>query len=322
VSAADLLSEGEPVCRDRAAPMPPLQGRNALVGYTASGLNEAKPTPVDPTMPGVEIHAEATEALLAGSAIWMPPAWFKYVLAALLVCLTAFVFHRGEPASEIDQIFVAVNLALLASAWIGLTAFGWFFDIFAAIGFVGLCFGLCRLYASVQRGRTIGNGDFREEFAPGRDRWLALARLRFQPDPGLAPDALERQLREYRRRLRRYLHGGTAAVAIEGVVERKSYLWEALEDLTVLVWAGPEQEQVAAVAERELGELHAHLVGHDEVLPDDGSVRVAFALSYAVPPDESATQTRARVRATLGDLLCNEDERPLSTRNPFPVTGF
>ena len=40
-----------------------------LVGYSASGLNDAKPTPVDPVMPGVEVMAEATEALIAGSAI-------------------------------------------------------------------------------------------------------------------------------------------------------------------------------------------------------------------------------------------------------------
>ena len=56
-----------------------------LVGYTASGLNDAKPTPVDPVMPGVEVLAEATEALLAGSAIRMPPGWLKYVIATLLV---------------------------------------------------------------------------------------------------------------------------------------------------------------------------------------------------------------------------------------------
>ena len=56
-----------------------------LVGYTASGLNDAKPTPVDPVMPGVEVMAEATEALIAGSAIRMPPAWLKYVIAVLLV---------------------------------------------------------------------------------------------------------------------------------------------------------------------------------------------------------------------------------------------
>jgi len=320
MSAADLLSNGQAHCGELGTPMPALRDRTVLVGYTAAGLNDAKPTPVASAMAGTEVLAEATEALLADSAIWMPPPGVKYVLAALLVLLTVFAFYRGEPASEIDQIFVATNLLLLLLAYIGLTAFGTFFDIFAAIGFVSLCFGLCRLYSGVQRGRTIGNGDFRAEFDPTQDRWLALARLRFTPDAGLDPDALERRLREYRRRLRRYLHGGTDAVAIEGVVERKSWLWESLEDLTVLVWTAPDHDGVTAIAERELNALHAHLAGHDEVLPDDGSVHVAYAMSYAAEA-ESASTTRARVRATLGDLLCSAEERPLSARNPFPVTG-
>lgn len=320
MSAADLLANGEAHCGEAGMPMPDLRGRTVLVGYTAAGLNDAKPTPVASAMAGTEVLAEATEALLADNAIWMPPPVVKYLLAALLVLLTAFAFYRGEPASEIDQIFVATNLLLLLLAYIGLTTFGAFFDIFAAIGFVSLCFGLCRLYSGVQRGRTIGNGDFRAEFDPAQDRWLALARLRFAPDAGLDPEALERRLREYRRRLRRYLHGGTDAVAIEGVVERKSWLWESLEDLTVLVWTAPDRDSVTATAERELDALHAHLAGHDEVLPDDGSVRVAYAISHAAE-SESASTTRARVRATLGDLIRRAEERPLSARNPFPVTG-
>jgi hypothetical protein len=43
-------------------------------------------------MPGVEVMAEATEALIAGSAIRAPPAWLKYVIAGLLSALTAFAF--------------------------------------------------------------------------------------------------------------------------------------------------------------------------------------------------------------------------------------
>lgn len=318
ISAADLL-EDRAVCREAGSTLPELKGRTVLVGYTAAGLNDAKPTPVDATMPGVEVQAEATEALLANSAIWMPPAWLKYLLAALLVVLTTFVFFRGEPASEIDQVFVATNLALLLAAFIGLTAFGVFFDIFAAVGFVSLCFGLCRMYAGVQRGRSIGNSDFREEFDPARDRVLALARLRFVPDPGLDPQALGRRLREYRRRLRRFMHGGTEAVALEGVIERKSWLWEAMEDVTVLVWRGADRSGAAAIAERELDALHAHLAGHDDILPDDGSVRVACVFSEETGTDAPFSSVRVKVRGALGKLLDDTAERPLSARNTFSI---
>jgi CHASE2 domain-containing sensor protein len=316
VSAADLI-EGEPVCRDAKEALPPLRGRSAFVGYTAAGLNDAKPTPVNAATPGVEVHAEAAEALLAGSAIWMPPVGFKYLLAALLIALTGLVFFRGEPAWELDAVFVASNLVLVAAAFIGLGAFGVFFDIFAALGFVSLCFGVCRIYAATQRGRAIGNDDYRPQFNPDQHRWLALARLRFVPDPGLDEREVKPRLREYRRRLRRFLYKGTQAHALEGIVEYKSWLWEAMNDVTVLVWGGADRTTVARTAERELRALHAYLSGLDDVLPDDGSVRVASLVSVAVSEDEPIEKTRARVCAVLGRLLCSDEERPLSLHDAF-----
>jgi hypothetical protein len=216
-----------------------------------------------------------------------------------------------------DSIFVAGNLVLLVAAFVGLTAFGVFFDIFAALGFASLCFGLCRSYAATQRGHAIGNDDYRPQFNPDHDRWLALARLRFVPDPGLDDAELGRRMREYRRRLRGFLYRGTSAVAIEGIVEYKHWLWESLVDINVLVWSGPDKASVAATAQRELLALREHLAGHDDILPDDGSVRVASLVSVAVGDDESLGDTRARVCSVLGRLLASTDERPLSEQDAF-----
>ena len=74
---------------------------------------------------------------------------------------------------------------------------------------------------------------------------------------------------------------------------------------------------MAATAQRELQSLRSHLAGHDDVLPDDGSVRVASLISVAVAADESTAQTRARVCAVLGRLLASTDERPLSAHDSF-----
>ncbi len=191
---------------------------------------------------GVEVLAEATEALVAGSAIRVPPAGLKYVIAALLVMLTAFVFFRGEPHNDIDSIFVATNLLLLSAAFIGLTFFAYFFDVFAAVGFVSLVFGLCRIYAKIQRGRAVGNGDYLPDFDPARDRWLAVARLHFVPDAGLDARTVVRRRREYRRRLRRFLYAGTDAVMLEGDRRGKN-----------LAARCPERPRRADVARRERG---------------------------------------------------------------------
>jgi adenylate cyclase len=319
VSAADLLT-GDPVCRAATAPLPPLEGRVVLVGYTASGLNDAKPTPVDPVMPGVEVMAEATEALIAGSAITAPPAWLKYVLATILVILTAFAFHRGEPATDIDSIFVATNLAMLSAAFIGLSFFGFFFDVFASVAFISVVFGLCRLYAGVQRGRAVGNGDFLPEYDPATDRWMAVARLRFVPDARLERKAAERRRREYRRRLRRFLYAGSDAVMLEGVVERKSWLHDALSDLMVLVWHGESEIAAREAALRDLARLERQLAEHGVRLPDDGSVRVAFACTEIDDADDDSDRgERLRLRDMIGRLLAASVEQPLSRREALPV---
>ena len=317
ISAADLLTD-EPVCRNATSAPPVLKDSVALVGYTASGLNDAKHTPVDPVMPGVEVMAEATAALIAGSAIRSPPASLKYVVAMLLVVLTTFAFYRGEPATDIDSVFVATNLAMLAAAFAGLTFFGFFFDIFASVGFVSLIFGACRMYAGVQRGRAVGNGDFLAEFAPERDRWLAIARLRFVPDVELGEQSAERRRREYRRRLRRFLYAGSDAVMLEGVVERKSWLHVALGDLTVLVWHGTSEGAARAAALHDLARLEQQLADYDARLPDDGSVRLAFACAEI--DDDAADGDRGerrRLRELLGQVLATTTESPLAQRSAF-----
>jgi CHASE2 domain-containing sensor protein len=315
VSAADLLNEGKAVCRDATAALPALNGRVALVGYTASGLNDAKPTPVDPVMPGVEVLAEATEALLAGSAIRTPPGWLKYVIATLLTLLTTFAFWRGEPAPDIDSVFVAVNAALLGAAFVGLTFFGFFFDIFASVGFVSLIFGSCRAYAGVQRGRAVGNGDFLPEFVPDEDRWLAVARLRFVPDAQLDETSAARRHREYQRRLRRFLYAGSDAVMLEGVVERKSWLHDALSDTMILVWHGGSGAAARTAALADLGRLERELAEYDARLPDDGSVLLAFACARIDEgPGSFADEERLRLRELIGRVLATPTEWPLTRR--------
>lgn len=317
VSAADLI-EGRAVCRALGEPLPPLRGATVLVGYTAAGLTDTKPTPIGPATPGVEVLAEATGALIHDSAIRVPPTGLKYLLAALLVALSAFAFWRGEPHQDIDAVFVAGNLLLLAAAYAGLSFFGWFFDIFACVGFVSLCFGVCRMYAAVQRGHAVGNNDYRPEYDPDTHPWLVMARLRFAADPGVDPRTATLARREYRRLLRRFLYAGSEAVMIEGVVERKSWLHGILDDLVLLVWKGKDEHSARAIAETELDALHAVLNAHDQRLDDDGKVYVcAVAAEIDDRNDDSTRGERLRLRELLGRDLNEPHEWPLSASNPL-----
>ncbi len=318
VSAADLLSESGPVCRT-SGPVQDLKDRVVVVGFTASGINDVKPTPVDPVMPGVEVMAEATEALLADSAIRTPPVGLKYVIAMLFVLFTTFAFQRGEPAPDIDSVFVVANLVLLGSAFVGITFFRFFFDIFASVGFVSLVFGFCRLYAGVQRGRAVGNDDFRPLYDAVSDRWLAVVRLRFVPDHQENPAALARRRREYQRRLRRFLYAGTNAVMLEGVVERKTWLHEALSDLMLLIWRGDTERAARDAAMHDLARLAEQLAVQDQRLSDDGSVRMAFACVEVGDAPEHRGQRR--LRELVGEVLAATSERPLGQYSDISATA-
>ncbi len=207
---------------------------------------------------------------------------------------------------------------MLTAAFVGLTFFGFFFDVFASVGFVSLIFGLCRLYAGVQRGRAVGNGDFLPEFEPDKDRWLAIARLRFVPDVQLGKKAAARRRREYRRRLRRFLYAGSDAVMLEGVVERKSWLHEALDDLMVLVWHGESEAAARAAARHDLERLERQLAEYDARLPDDGSVRLAFGCAEIDDgaPDSDRGERR-RLRELVGQVVAASSETPLARRTVF-----
>ncbi|MGV7214204.1 CHASE2 domain-containing protein [Bradyrhizobium sp. UFLA05-112] len=82
VPAVDLL-EGR-VAPDRIAQ------RLVLIGTSAAGLNDIKTTPVDPAMPGVEIHAQVLESAITGSIISQPNygiaiEFFAAIIMGLLV---------------------------------------------------------------------------------------------------------------------------------------------------------------------------------------------------------------------------------------------
>lgn len=81
ISAIDLL-EGR-------VPTEKIAGRMVLIGTSAAGLLDLKVTPIDPALPGVEIHAQLLESALTGTTLSRPSytALIELGLAAILSLL-------------------------------------------------------------------------------------------------------------------------------------------------------------------------------------------------------------------------------------------
>jgi adenylate cyclase len=112
VSAVDVL-EGR-VGPDRIAQ------KLVLIGTSAVGLLDVKTTPVDPVMPGVEIHAQVLESALTGVVLSQPNYGIVAELcAALILGLLVIAF-----APAFGPVTLVVVGALFASVLIGTS---WYF---------------------------------------------------------------------------------------------------------------------------------------------------------------------------------------------------
>jgi adenylate cyclase len=81
IPAVDLL-------RDKV-PINALAGKMVLIGTSAAGLLDLKVTPIHPSLPGVELHAQLLESALTGSTLSRPSytAFIELALAALMSVL-------------------------------------------------------------------------------------------------------------------------------------------------------------------------------------------------------------------------------------------
>ncbi len=114
VSAADVLQGRTSTDRFR--------GRLVLVGTSAVGLLDIKTTPVEPAMPGVEVHAQILENVLTKSLLARP----NYAIGAELVAAVVFGLAIIIAAPLLPaSIVVALGALLIA----GLVGMSWYFFV-------------------------------------------------------------------------------------------------------------------------------------------------------------------------------------------------
>jgi adenylate cyclase len=112
VSATDILHGRTPADRFR--------GRLVLIGTSAVGLLDIKTTPVDPAMPGVEVHSQILENVLTKSLLVHP----NYEIGAELV--TAVVLGLAIITAA-PMLPASIVLALGAVLIAGLVGLSWYF---------------------------------------------------------------------------------------------------------------------------------------------------------------------------------------------------
>ncbi|WP_336487525.1 CHASE2 domain-containing protein [Methylobacterium nigriterrae] len=105
-----------------------VEGRIVLVGTSALGLSDLRPTPLNPYEPGVNIHAGAIEQIRTGLFLDRPAGLQECegALAALLALLVAGLVTRGRPRGA--ALVAAASAAGAAGAAVWADAAGLLID--------------------------------------------------------------------------------------------------------------------------------------------------------------------------------------------------
>ncbi|HYD31206.1 MAG TPA: adenylate/guanylate cyclase domain-containing protein [Azospirillaceae bacterium] len=106
-----------------------IEGHIVLVGTSAAGLLDLRTTPLSPAAPGVEIHAEALEQILAGAALkrpdWAEGAEITFIIVLSLALVGLLPRLGAAWCAGIGALAVTLAVGSSAAAFI---RFGWLID--------------------------------------------------------------------------------------------------------------------------------------------------------------------------------------------------
>ena len=153
-----------------------IEGRLAIIGTSAAGLLDLRATPLEASVPGVELHAQAIEQILQGSFLQRPdfatPAELLYIL--VLGLLIAFLIYRMGAIGSAVLGGIAVA-AVIGVSWYAFAAFGWLVDpIYPAIALTAIYLtGTLFVFLRTERERNRVRHAFGHYMAPALVERLA-----------------------------------------------------------------------------------------------------------------------------------------------------
>ena len=153
-----------------------IEGRILLIGTSAAGLLDLRATPLDASVPGVSLHAQAIEQILQGAFLQRPDfataAELLYIL--VLGLLIAFLIYRmGALGSAV--LGGAAVAAVIGISWYAFDAFGWLVDpIYPAIALTAIYLaGTLVVFLRTERERNRVRHAFSHYMAPALVERLA-----------------------------------------------------------------------------------------------------------------------------------------------------
>ena len=157
-------------------PREDIEGRIILIGTSAAGLLDLRATPLDASVPGVELHAQAVEQIIEGSFLLRPDfattAELFYILL-LGILIATLVYLAGAMVSAVLGALAVA--AVVGLSWYTFKAHGWLVDpIYPAIALTAIYLaGTLFMFLRTERERNRVRHAFSHYMAPALVERLA-----------------------------------------------------------------------------------------------------------------------------------------------------
>ena len=219
-------------------------GKVVIIGSTAPGLFDIKPTAMDKQFPGVEILATAIDNVKHRDYLKVWRGKIPYILLSLLlVWLTTLAFYKNIDRAKLNTLFTFSQISLLVLSFIAINLTNTYLDLTGPILWAIAFFGVAKIYAlandrALQRWLAFGvTSD-----AASTEVLMALISIESEEPLG---DALLKKIK------RSIELASTTPNSIDFMQSAQSGIWGLFGDMLVITWQYDDEKPEYAMAAKQ-----------------------------------------------------------------------
>ncbi len=230
--------------KDKKRPQNEFTDKIVIIGSTAPGLFDIRPTAMDKQFPGVEILATAIDNANHGDYLKVWRGKTPYILMSLLlIWATTLAFYFKVNRDKFNSIFTSTQIGLLVLSYLAINLTNTYLDLTAPLLWAVALFGIAKIYAlatdrALQRWLAFG---VTSDTAESSVLMMPILVEASEPLPDALQTKLERKIELVSR----------TPCSIEALTGTQSGIWGLFGDMIVVSWVFSDAKPEYAAAAKQ-----------------------------------------------------------------------
>ncbi len=228
VSFSKVFADMSSINKQR--PTDEFTGKIVIIGSTASGLFNIKPTPMSSSHPGVEILATAIDNFKHADYLRFPDKRIFYLIITLIVIwAAAWGFYRDTGRDKIDLLFGASQFILIGVSYLSINLSNTYINLTGPVTLGLAYFALARLY-SFATASALETSIVRSSLHSSGEQHGVLMLIHLGGHDGTLNAGVRETIRLGLVKI------GTSPKSVEILKGTQKGLWSLFEDMLVVSW--------------------------------------------------------------------------------------